>query len=132
MALGFDKALGIHQYTLGLRNKNAEVISNNIANADTPNFKARGMNFSEAIKHAGSMQQRPKAYYTHDKHIQLASDNPLSVQFRVPHQPDTGDGNTVDLQFEQAEFMENSLKYQMSLTFLGGKFSGLKKALAGR
>ncbi|GAL06867.1 flagellar basal-body rod protein FlgB [Photobacterium aphoticum] len=53
-------------------------------------------------------------------------------KFRVPTQPDTGDGNTVDAQLEQNLFMQNSIEYQASLDFLGSKFKNLSKALKGQ
>lgn len=132
MGLSFDKALGIHQYTVGIRNKNAEVISNNVANADTPNYKARGIDFSKALKTASFNQKSLNSYLTHQNHMEFKTNNPLDAKYRIPTQPDTGDGNTVDMQFEQAEFIKNSMKYQMSLNYLDSKFSGLKKALKGR
>ena len=57
---------------------------------------------------------------------------PGEVKFRVPTQPDTGDGNTVDSQYERTAFMENSLEYRTSLTFLNSKISSLKTALKGQ
>ena len=132
MGLSFDKALGIHQHTVGFRNKNAEIISNNIANSNTPGFKARGVDFSNAINSATSQQRSPRLFATHSQHIHPDSNAPLSVKYRVSTQPDTGDGNNINVQFEQSQFLENSIKYQMSLGFLDSKFSGLKQALRGR
>ena len=56
MAISFDKALGVHQYTLGVRSQRAEVLSSNIANADTPNYKARDVDFAKAMNSAQSRQ----------------------------------------------------------------------------
>ncbi|WP_133407579.1 flagellar basal body rod protein FlgB [Parashewanella tropica] len=131
MALSFDKALGIHQHTLGIRAKRAEVLSSNIANADTPNYKAQDVDFSQALKQASSKQRGVGLGATHQNHFSLQSSLQSQTKYRVPDQPDTGDGNTVDMQQEQAAFMENALEYQMSLGFLESKFMGLKKAIRG-
>ena len=68
MALSFDKAFGVHQYTLGVRAKRAEVLSSNIANADTPGYKARDIDFAQALQDAQHQQQglvwRPPAKST--------------------------------------------------------------------
>jgi flagellar basal-body rod protein FlgB len=132
MAINFDNALGVHQYTLGIRAQRAEVISSNIANADTPHYKARDVDFSAAMQVARHQQQRSGlAMQETEKHFGLAELTGQHIKFRVPNQPDTGDGNTVDIQQEQSAFMQNALEYQMSLGFLDSKFSGMKKALRG-
>lgn len=80
----------------------------------------------------GQQQQRNSLEMQEsDKHFGLAELTGQFVKFRVPNQPDTGDGNTVDIQQEQSAFMQNALEYQMSLGFLDSKFSGMKKALRG-
>ena len=69
---------------------------------------------------------------TNERHL---GGNPSSVaanfdmQYRVPTQPDTGDGNTVEVQAERNRFLDNGLRYQASLEFLNGKIKGMKKAL---
>ena len=130
MAISFDKAFGVHQYTLSVRAKRAEVLSSNIANADTPGFKARDINFSQALQGAQS-QQGFGLTTTSEKHFALQMDAPGATQYRNPLQPDTGDGNTVDVQQERSDFMRNSLEYQASLEFMNGRISGLLKALKG-
>ncbi|WP_076410881.1 flagellar basal body rod protein FlgB [Shewanella sp. UCD-KL12] len=131
MAINFDKALGVHQYTLGIRSQRAEVISSNIANADTPHYKARDVDFDKALQSARSRQGGLAMSQSDSRHFDLQALSQQNYGYRVPSQPDTGDGNTVDMQKEQSEFMQNALEYQMSLGFLDGKFSGLKKALRG-
>ncbi len=131
MAINFDKALGVHQYTLGIRSQRAQVISSNIANADTPHYKARDLDFDKAMQAAASRQGGLGMSQTDVKHFDLTALSGQNTAYRVPNQPDTGDGNTVDIQQEQSEFMQNALEYQMSLGFLDSKFSGLKKALRG-
>ena len=133
MAINFDKALGVHQFTLGIRAERAEVISSNIANADTPHYKARDVDFSAALNVAKTQQQQRNSLEmtADEQHFGLAQLTGQYVKFRVPNQPDTWDGNTVDVQQEQSAFMQNALEYQMSLGFLDSKFSGMKKALRG-
>ncbi|ALP42136.1 flagellar basal body rod protein FlgB [Aeromonas schubertii] len=130
MAISFDKAFGVHQYTLGIRSRRAEVIASNIANADTPGFKARDLNFADALKEAKSGQGFALAT-TNERHIPLSLGGGAALQYRSPLQPDTGDGNTVDLQQERSDYMQNSLEYQTSLEFMNSKISGLLKALKG-
>ncbi|BAJ01381.1 flagellar basal body rod protein FlgB [Shewanella violacea] len=131
MAINFDNALGVHQYTLGIRAQRAEVIASNIANADTPHYKARDVNFDKALQAASSRQGGLAMSSSDSRHFDLEALSQQNYGYRVPNQPDTGDGNTVDMQKEQSEFMQNALEYQMSLGFLDGKFSGLKKAIRG-
>ncbi|MCH1920605.1 flagellar basal body rod protein FlgB [Shewanella sp. A3A] len=131
MAISFDNALGVHQYTLGIRAQRAEVLSSNIANADTPHYKARDVNFSSALESAVSHQKGMRMMATSEKHFDLQALTQQNVQYRVSDQPDTGDGNTVDMQKEQQTFMQNTLEYQMSLDLLGGKFTGMRKAIRG-
>ena len=134
MAISFDKAFGIHQYTIGARSARAEVLAANIANADTPGYKARDLDFSSALEQAQSRTQSGFALATSDaRHIQGGSSSSLAgnVKYHVPNQPDTGDGNTVDVQQERTSFMENGLEYQASLEFLNSRISGLLKAIKG-
>ncbi|GGI67693.1 flagellar basal body rod protein FlgB [Shewanella gelidii] len=131
MAINFDNALGIHQYTIGIRAKRAEVISSNIANADTPHYKARDVDFAAAMQAAKTSQSGMSLNKSNEKHFDLSMQSQQHVGYRVPNQPDTGDGNTVDVQQEQTAFMENALEYQMSLGFLDSKFAGLRKAIKG-
>ncbi|MGR5311016.1 flagellar basal body rod protein FlgB [Photobacterium damselae] len=134
MSISFDKALGIHQYMVGLRSKRAETIASNIANVNTPGYKAKDLDFSRALQAASSGQQAGLAQ-TNGRHISAAHAGIGGIagaqKFRVPTQPDTGDGNTVDTQLEQNLFMQNALEYQASLDFLGSKFKNLTKAIKG-
>jgi len=130
MAINFDKAFGLHPLGMELRAKRAEVIASNIANADTPGYKAKGMDFEKALAQA-SQQQQMGMKRTHEKHFDVRTELNNNVGFRVPNQPDTGDGNTVDVQVERNLYLENSMEYQASVQFLNGKIKGLKKAITG-
>jgi flagellar basal-body rod protein FlgB len=130
MAISFDKALGIHPTAMVIRAKRAELIASNIANADTPGYKAKGMDFQKALEQASSKQSH-SMYRTNEKHFNTTMELNNGVAFRTPNQPDTGDGNDVDVQVERNLYLENSLEYQASFQFLNGKINGLKKALTG-
>ena len=125
---GIKQYLEIHSAALSLRNKKNEIIASNIANAATPNYKARDLDFnSEMSRHLKSGNLTT----TDDKHFSLM--RPVShkgVSFREPLQQSL-DGNTVELAVEQMEFSENSIKYSTTLSFLNSKISGLMSAIRG-
>lgn len=129
MAISLDKAFGIHQHALLVRSERAEVLASNIANADTPGYKAKDLNFADALSNA-QKNQSYRMSKTHNKHFDLSIDMKPGEMYRNPYQPDTGDGNTVDVQVERNKFMENSMEYQTSLNFLNSKIRGIKKALS--
>ncbi len=133
MPISFDSALGIHADTLRIRGQRAEVLATNLANVDTPNYKARDFNFQDALKAASiSTSQSGQLKATNSKHFSTSGTNnlPVDLQYRQSFQ-DSFDGNTVDEQIEQSQFMQNSIQYQASLDFLGGKFRSLTKAIKG-
>jgi len=130
MAISFDKAFGIHPQGLQVRAQRAELIASNIANADTPGYKAKGMDFKAAMSQAISKQQSGMTR-TNEKHFDVRMELNNGVGYRVPEQADTGDGNTVDVQVERNLYLENSMEYQASLQFLNGRIKGLRKAITG-
>jgi flagellar basal-body rod protein FlgB len=133
MAINFDKAFGIHQHTMVARSQRAEVLAANIANADTPNYKAKDIDFGQVLKNARNKQTTSQSMYsTHEKHFKIPAVGNDDTLYVRPDQPDTGDGNTVELQTERNKFLENSMEYQASVKFLGGRIQGLKKALSGQ
>ncbi len=131
MSINFDAALGIHADALRVRSQRAELLASNMANADTPNYKARDIDFQSAMKMAVKGQSTG-IETTHSNHINVSGGQFSSpaMQYRATVQ-DSLDGNTVDEQIEQAQFMQNSVQYQASLNFLGGKFRGLLSAIRG-
>jgi flagellar basal-body rod protein FlgB len=123
----FDAALSTHAQSLTARSQRVEVIAQNIANADTPNFKARDVDFKKVFK--STLEDVMKI--THGKHMALAVDesadgmmyrNPFNVAF---------DGNTVELNVEQAQYGKAAAEYQATVNFLQDKIGGLRKALRG-
>ena len=125
---GIKQYLDIHSQALRLRNKKNEIIASNIANAATPNYKARDLDFNmEMSRHL----KTGNLTITDEKHIPLM--RPVShkgVSFREPLQQSL-DGNTVELAVEQMEFSENSIRYSTTLSFLNSKISGLMSAIRG-
>jgi flagellar basal-body rod protein FlgB len=134
MSISFDKALGIHEKALGFRAQRAEVLANNIANADTPNYKARDMDFSSVL--AAETDKVKNGHFslerTNTRHIdaQGLAMGDETLQYRTPMQPSI-DQNTVDAQLEQSSYAENAVGFQASFTLLNSKFKGLVSALRG-
>lgn len=119
--------LGIHANALALREQRNNILASNIANAATPGFKARDMDFQaelERVAGNGTMQA------THSKHFGTATIGNGQMMYRDPVNPSL-DGNTVELGVEQMEFAENALRYQTSLTLLNRKITGLMTAIKG-
>jgi flagellar basal-body rod protein FlgB len=111
--MAFDNILGIHASALQLRAQRMTMLASNIANAATPNYKARDLDFAKALELVGSGR---------------GADNAIS--YRIPVQPSL-DGNTVELPTEQTAFAENALAYRSSLSFLSGRISTLTRAIRG-
>jgi len=122
--------LSQHEQALKFRALRNQVLSSNIANADTPNYKARDINFGEALKSAQSESISMTRTSELHKKAWSQTTNGTQTLYRVPHQS-TLDGNTVETDVEQAEFAENALRYRASLSFLDGKIRGLRYALKG-
>lgn len=108
-----DRLFGIHATALQLRQQRMDIIASNIANAATPNYKARDIDFGSALKAAEKQQPVEGA-----------------IKYRIPVQASL-DGNTVELSTEQTAFAENALDYRTSLSFLQGRVSSLRRALKG-
>ncbi|HEX6999707.1 MAG TPA: flagellar basal body rod protein FlgB [Gammaproteobacteria bacterium] len=124
-----DAALGIHSRALAVNARRLEVLAANLANADTPGFKARDVDFRAALATAAGERERLAA--THPKHLSAprGSEAP-ELRYRVPNHPSL-DGNTVEGPLEQAAFAEAAVRYQASLDFLAQRIEGLRKALRG-
>lgn len=132
MSISFEKALGIREHSMRLRVERAEVLSSNLANVDTPNFKAKDIDFQTELATRLSPPVSKRLRSTHAGHIGQSSMGPsISEQlYRTPSQPAI-DGNTVEEHVEHAEFMQNSQEFQIAFTLLNGSFKGLKKAIRG-
>jgi flagellar basal-body rod protein FlgB len=132
MSISFDSALGIHESALRLRGQRAGVLANNLANIDTPNFKARDLDFKQLLSQQTSGSNHFAAQMTNEHHI--SADTMLGeeagLMYRTPQQLSV-DGNTVEDQIEHAEYMKNTLAFQASFQFLNSRFQGLKTAIRG-
>jgi len=102
------------------------LIANNLANADTPGYKARDIDFGEALSRARA--EAGGLARTHPAHLQVGGDHNLSIKYRVPEQTSL-DGNTVETAREHAAFMDNAIRYQASLSFLDGRIKSIRSAL---
>ncbi|MFC1751215.1 flagellar basal body rod protein FlgB [Pseudomonadota bacterium] len=134
MAFSLDNVLGVHEHSLKLRAKRTELIASNLANADTPGYKAKDIDFQTALKQATSGSDMGKMKTTHAKHISTSLEGggvmAELIKYRVPHQPAL-DGNTVETNVEQAAFAKNSIEYQASLRFLESRSKGILNAIKG-
>ena len=111
-----DHALfGIHGTALEVRGQRMAILASNIANAATPNYKARDLDFASALD----------ARLNGDAPAQAAA-----LRYRVPTMPSL-DGNTVELSTEQMAFAENAVGYSTSLSFLRGRVDTLTRAIRG-
>lgn len=130
--IGFDAALGVHPAALALRARRTEVLANNLANADTPNFKARDIDFKAVLAaQTGAADQAGGLRTTSARHIQPSA--PVAegeLLFRNPTLPSL-DGNTVETHVEQAEFANNTVQFLASLRFVDGRFQGMRTAISG-
>jgi len=130
MGLSFEKAFGVHAAAVSLRSQRAELLAANVANADTPGYKARDLDFAAALAEAGA--GAPGLRRTDAAHLGSPGSTPAgaTLEYRVPLSPSL-DGNTVDAHMESMAFLENALRYQASLQFLDGRISGIRLALRG-
>jgi len=131
MAINFDNALGIHSLALKLRGERTEILAGNLANADTPNYKAQDLDFQSLLKGLAPAPAPLKPAVTQASHQTPASPRfGRELLYRTPSQPSL-DGNTVETEREQLRFAENAVLFQASLQFLGDRFAGLRSAIKG-
>lgn len=127
MTISIDSALGIHADALRLRERRTELLAANLANADTPGFKARDLDFKAVL----AQQSAARLATTDAGHMREANGTAAAqLMYRIPSQSSL-DGNTVDPHLEKAAFAENTVRYQTTLMLLGSKISGLMTAIRG-
>jgi len=127
-----DTVFGVAPDVLALRSRRTELIANNIANADTPHYKAVDVDFRTALAQARNGIADSGLRQTNAMHIAGTGSTGLGadVRYRTPLQPSL-DGNTVEVDREHMAFMDNAIRYQASLNFLNGRIQGLLTALRG-
>ena len=124
----FTEHLGFHASALQLRSRRNEMLASNIANAATPNFKARDIDFDTELKRINKIGNIETTNSSHFSSIQkrIGKDS----VYRLPIHPSL-DGNTVEMAVEQMQFSENVMRYQTTLSFLNNKIAGLRSAIKG-
>ncbi len=133
MPLDLDTYLGIQPEALNLQSRRMQVIADNLANVDTPNYKARDIDFQAALAAATGSADAPVTLETtspNDIGAGGAAGGSTSLKYRVPLAPSL-DGNTVNSELEQAAFAESSVRYQATLTFLSTSLRNLMTAITG-
>lgn len=126
-----DAAFRFNQEALNLRARRQEVLSSNIAHADTPNYKARDIDFSSTLTQAVERgRQSVSLATTSSRHLagEATVMNDAELLYRVPTQSSI-DGNTVDMDAERINFAENAVRYESSLTVLSGRIKSMLSAI---
>jgi len=116
---------------LNLRAKRSEVLASNIANADTPHYKAQDFDFRSALTRA-TQKSDLLLTQTHEAHLDRSPAAPGSfrIQYRIPAQASI-DGNTVEVDAEVGRYSDNALRYRAAMTFLNDEISHVRIALRG-
>jgi flagellar basal-body rod protein FlgB len=137
---GFDTLFGVHAAALNFQRQRMEVLASNIANADTPGYQAKDLDFNKLLAQvaehaAASTNASATPSTTNPAHIPLDGSIDQDTQkaatvYRVATQPSV-DGNTVDVQTEQAAYAESALHYQASMSFIDYRLKSLMTAITG-
>jgi flagellar basal-body rod protein FlgB len=137
MQFNLDKMLGLNQAAVKIHSRRSEVLAGNLANVDTPGFKARDIDFKTALQRVKGNMNTATLKTTNPRHLGISGNSTGHIddllgemKYRVPSQPSL-DGNTVDSLAEKSAFMENALLYQTNLKFLNGKIKNIKRSLKG-
>ncbi len=133
MSLDLNAYLGIQPEALQVQSRRLQVIADNLANVDTPNYKARDIDFQAALSAAAGGTDAPVTLQTtqpDDIGANTAADGSAALKYRVPLAPSL-DGNTVNSELEQAAFAETTVRYQATLTFISTSLRNLMTAITG-
>jgi flagellar basal-body rod protein FlgB len=128
------ESLNFYSQALNLRAERQKVLASNIANSDTPGYKARDFDFAAALNTAVGDREMAGGLpltTTHARHITghgLAPAGDVDLAYRNPDQPSL-DGNTVNMNAEGVQFMDNAVHYRADLQILGSRIKGLKSAM---
>lgn len=124
-----SSALGIHDKALRVKNQRMELLARNIANEDTPHFKARELDFKTVM---AKFEPSETMAATHTTHFDFGDDKTEDdgMRYRVPFNASM-DGNTVEITVEQAKYGKAAADYQATLTFLENRVNSIRKALRG-
>jgi flagellar basal-body rod protein FlgB len=132
MADSITTLFGVHAAALGLREARLNVLASNLANVDTPNYKARDIDFARALSDATATSDAQLNMSTSNSaHIaSTTGDTSAENVYRIPLQPSL-DGNTVDGEYEHAAFARSALEYRASLSFVSARAHTLMTAITG-
>ncbi|MEO6422589.1 MAG: flagellar basal body rod protein FlgB [Candidatus Nitrotoga sp.] len=134
MVSKIDNALQFNRTVLNLRSARQELIASNIANVDTPNYKARDIDFAKTLQGAISGNTvKLQMAATAPQHLSNGTGKNVMgapVMYRNAVQP-SADGNTVDMDVERAQFADNALRYEASVKFVDGKIRSVLTAIQG-
>lgn len=125
--------LDFHGQALALRSERQRLIASNIANADTPNYVARDLDFASALKQATGVQQGAALKATQPGHLALGGTDAAvqgNLVYATPSQTNL-DRNTVDMDRERANFADNSVRYEATLRFINGNVRTMLDAIRG-
>jgi flagellar basal-body rod protein FlgB len=128
----FENIFGIHEQALMVHGQRIGVLASNLANADTPGYKARDIDFSAVLSQTQGATELPLSA-TDGAHITLSEggESTPDLMYRNPYQASL-DGNTVEMPMEQAAFSETNVRYQASLNFINLRIAELQYAIAGQ
>jgi flagellar basal-body rod protein FlgB len=134
-----DDYLRFNEAALSLRSQRQELLASNIANADTPNYKARDIDFSSALQSAmarpaaaaGPLATTAAAHIAKGAPDGNALADGTAVQYRGVVQGSV-DGNTVDMDVERNQFADNALRYEAGITMINHQIRGLLAAIQGQ
>ncbi len=126
-----DNSMRFQEVALQLREQRQQVLASNIANADTPGYKARDFNFSQALQGAlANAGGQPNAAGNSAGVNAVAPFGGVPLQYRQPQQASV-DGNTVDMDTERNQFTDNALRYEASMTLITGQIKTMLAAITG-
>jgi flagellar basal-body rod protein FlgB len=129
-----DNALSFHQTALDVQTRRQQMLASNIANADTPGYKARDIDFRAALTNVLGERAGPLPLATSSaRHLPAAAAMPFETYIGYRRETQSSvDGNTVNMDVERAAFAENSVHYEASITFINGLLRGMRTAISGQ
>ena len=130
----FSKTISLLERSLDLRSLNQRVLASNIANMDTPNYKAVELGVAEEMNRKKESNPGISLVRTHVNHLQIKNRSSSSIKLKAAKAPDfnlRGDGNTVDIDRTMGQLSKNTLLYNAAAQLLSSKFKGLKNAIKG-
>lgn len=132
MISALNNYLGINESALYMQARRAEVLASNLANVDTPNYKARDIDFRQVMANAAGEDSGEQLRMTNSSHLEpFAETDGYELQYRQPYQASL-DGNTVEHQVEMAAYSDNAMRYMASLRFINNQLSLLRSAIKGQ